>query len=46
MRDKRLRQRAVLGVQVSPQFVAFLVAALCLTCLVAFAVLSWLQRSA
>ena len=39
MSDKRLRQRAVLGVQVSPQFVAFLVAALCLTCLVAVAVL-------
>lgn len=40
------RTRMVLGVQVTAQAVAFLVAALCLTVFVGLAVLAWLERSA
>lgn len=46
MKDDRQRPRAVLGIDVTGQTVALVAAALLLTCFVAVAVLSWLERSA
>ena len=46
MSDERQRPRAVLGIDMTRQVVAVVLTALLLTCFVAVAVLSWLERSA